>query len=51
MTGLATVGGIDLSRQTAAEEATYTRKTRGRETQSLMKVSAFKQNEKLSTSK
>ena len=46
MAGLSTVGGIDLSRQTAAEEAAYTRKIRGREdTEFDMKVSAFKQNE------
>ena len=48
MTGLTTVGGIDLSRQTAAEEAAYTRKSREREgTEFNMKVSAFKQNERV----
>ena len=46
MTDLATVSGIDLSRQSAAEEAAYTRKIRGREDVEFdMKVSAFKQNE------
>ena len=45
MTGLATVSGIDLSRQSAAEEAAYTRKTREREGKRFnMDVSAFNQN-------
>ena len=54
LTDVSTVGGIDLSRQAAAQEAAYTQTKRERETitfertgrQFDMEVSAFKQNTK-----
>jgi hypothetical protein len=47
MTGLSTIGGIDLSRQVASQEAGFAATKREREAQRFdMEVSAFKQNTK-----